>query len=143
MEQLRLVEQGISSHQGHMPSPTVASDTSASSSSGPTTATLVLRNSRQQPVSFPVYSDAQVGLAECTFHEHFEETERDEDVDSNEEVLDLAIKGCSRAFLETKRYLPLDSAMRLLSIKTNVKNCYIAQRVAHPELFTRGGHLKP
>ncbi len=90
-----------------------------------------------------MYSDAQIGLAVCTNHELFEDAEMDEDVASDDDVLDLAIKACSNNFFETKRYLPLDPAMRLLSIKANVKNCYIAQRVAHPELFTRSGHLKP
>ena len=142
--------------------PSTSSDPLGSSVSGtssvPKTATLVLHNSQHQPVSFPVYSDAQIGLAICTNHELFEDScrysqttlpgysgkpEMDEDVASDDDVLDLAIKACSNNFFETKRYLPLDPAMRLLSIKANVKNCYIAQRVAHPELFTRSGHLKP
>ncbi len=63
----------------------------------------------------------------------------DEDVESDEDVLDLAIKACSNNFMETKRYLPLDPARRLQSIRANVKNCFIAQRVAYPELFTRRG----
>ncbi len=101
----------------------------------------MLCNSRQQQVTFPVFSDAQVGLTACASYERFAaDAKKDEDVASDEDVLDLAIKCCSHNFLQTKRYLPLDPLQRHQSIRYFVKNCSIAQRVAYPDFFTRSGH---
>jgi hypothetical protein len=105
----------------------------------------VLANARQQQVAFPVFTDAQVGLAACASCDELllPAVEQDADVASDEDVLDLAIKRCSADFLATKRYLPLDPLRRRQSIQSCVKNCSVAQRVAHPEAFTRSGTRRP
>ena len=63
------------------------------------------------------------------------EVQRDDDVDTDEEVYDTALKACSRDFNETRRRMEMYPAKQL------VKNFEIKKRVAQPELYDRNGNF--
>lgn len=55
---------------------------------------------------FPLYNDEQVGFRSSNSHSYsacLTEVERDDDVDTDEEVYDTALKACSRDFNDTRR----------------------------------------
>lgn len=69
--------------------------------------------------------DKEVGFGDDRrFSDYITEMQKDDDVDTDEEVYDMAIKACSRDFNEARRKL------ENLSLNTFVNNCEIKKRVA-------------
>ena len=97
---------------------------------------------RPTVVDFPLYSDQDVGFGCSLIQDRLQDTGVDDDVDTDEETYDLALKECSANFLQTKQYLPQSQIARTKSIVNNVKNYFIEERVKHPDCFTRNGHEK-
>ena len=78
---------------------------------------------------FILLHDKQVGFEEAQFPECLIEMKQDDDVDTDEEIFDNALKACSRDFNDTR--LKLET----LSLNTFINNCDIKNRVTRPELF--------
>jgi len=82
---------------------------------------------------FILLHDKQVGFEKAQFPECLIEMKQDDDVDTDEEIFDNALKACSRDFNDTR--LKLET----LSLNTFINNCDIKNRVARPEFFDRNG----
>ena len=82
---------------------------------------------------FILLHDKQVGFEEAQFPECLIEMKQDDDVDTDEEIFDNALKACSRDFNDTR--LKLET----LSLNTFINHCDIKNRVTRPELFDRNG----
>lgn len=83
---------------------------------------------------FLLMQDKEIGFgSDRRFEDYITEMQKDDDVDTDEEVYDTALKACSRDFNEAR--LKLES----LSLNTFVNNCEIKKRVSQPELYDRNG----
>ena len=93
-------------------------------------------------IEFPLYHDSEIGLFDEAFTSLQIDSMMDEDVDTDEDAMNNAIKCCSRDFISTKHYLLPENLFRTQMIKQNVKNCGVIDRVARPEEYDRNGHRK-
>jgi len=73
-------------------------------------------------VSFPLFIDQDIGIS-GQYTDCLTEARQDDDVDTDEEVYDTAIKACSRDFNQTQNALDCKPPNQFL------KNCDIKKRV--------------
>jgi hypothetical protein len=69
-----------------------------------------------EQVEFVLLEDKQLGFEEAQFPECLIKVDKDDDVETDEEVFDNALKACSRDFNDTRHKL------ETLSLNTFVKN---------------------
>ena len=84
---------------------------------------------------FPLFSDNEIGFKSTTVQESLVKLISDDDVDTDEEIYDRALKACSMDFNSTRKLA------EKFPVKQIVNNAYLSQRVKRPELYDRCGRL--
>ena len=92
------------------------------------------RQSFLEEIKFPLYHDRDIGFEREQDQSCIKEVQLDDDVDTDEDVYDSALKQCSRDFNEARHKMNNYPA-----IKSYLNNSGIKKRVQRPELFDRYG----
>ena len=83
-------------------------------------------------IGHPMFIDTEVGWRPAESN-CLQEHRQDDDVDTDEEIFDQALKACSRDFNDVRRKLDRQPVSQLIN------NFEIQKRCAHPESYDRNG----
>ena len=56
-------------------------------------------------MKFPLFKDCEIGMKSSSVQESLMDLKKDDDVDTDEEIYDRALKGCSQDFNDARLYM--------------------------------------
>ena len=98
--------------------------------------TELLHYNTRAPEEFPLFYDEEVGLSACWISACQIEARIDDDVDTDEEIMESALKTCDKDF----QYA--NFKLNLLGWNNVTNNCDISHRVSNPEYYNRAGKFE-